>query len=80
MKETAALNYDFEPSGGVRLDGDELVISGIASNWDVDRVGHAVTRHAMERGLRKYLETNPILLFDHRYSLPAGRVTRGVHR
>jgi HK97 family phage prohead protease len=30
----------------------------------------------MERALRKYLETNPILLFDHRYSLPAGKVTR----
>lgn len=76
MKETATLNYDFTTSGEVRQDGDELVISGIASNWDVDRVGDAVTRHAMERGLRKYLETNPILLFNHSYSLPAGRVTR----
>lgn len=73
--ETANLNYDFTTSGGVREEGDELIISGLASNWDQDHVGDAVVRGAMERALEKYLDTNPILLFNHTYSLPAGRVT-----
>ncbi len=70
------MNYDFVPDGGVREVGDKLVISGTASNWDVDRVGDAVVRAAMERALEKYMATNPILLFNHSYKLPAGRVTR----
>lgn len=73
--QTAHLNYNFVPDGGVRHEGDKLIISGTASNWDVDRVGDSVMRAAMERALARYME-NPILLFDHRYSLPAGRVTR----
>jgi HK97 family phage prohead protease len=73
--ETTHLNYDFVPDGGVREVGDKLVISGTASNWDVDRVGDAVVRAAMERALTRYME-NPILLFNHSYNLPAGRVTR----
>lgn len=73
--QTANLNYNFVPSGGVREVGDKLVISGTASNWDVDRVGDAVVRAAMERALAQYM-ANPILLFNHSYSLPAGRVTR----
>lgn len=75
VMETANLNYNFVPDGGVREVGDKLVISGTASNWDVDRVGDSVVRTAMERALAQYME-NPILLFNHSYSLPAGRVTR----
>lgn len=73
--ETANLNYNFVPDGGVREVGDKLVISGTASNWDVDRVGDSVVRAAMERALDRYM-ANPILLYNHAYSRPAGRVTR----
>lgn len=73
--ETANLNYNFVPDGGVREVGDKLVISGTASNWDVDRVGDSVVRAAMERALARYME-NPILLYNHAYSRPAGRVTK----
>src|ERR1700754_722560 len=71
MSTTAAMSYDFNlDGGGVRLDGDELVVSGYASNFDVDRVGDTVTRQALERALSKYMH-NPVMLYNHSYTQPA---------
>jgi HK97 family phage prohead protease len=78
MSTTAAMSYDFNlDGGGVRLDGDELVVSGFASNFDVDRVGDTVTRQALERALSKYMD-NPVMLYNHSYTQPAGVVTKAL--
>jgi HK97 family phage prohead protease len=78
MSTTAAMSYDFNlDGGGVRLDGDDLVVSGYASNFDVDRVGDTVTRQALDRALSKYMD-NPVMLYNHSYTQPAGIVTKAL--
>ncbi len=71
------MNYDFELSKEhVRENPDgSLTVSGWASNFDVDRVGDTVTRDALDRALTKYM-ANPVMLYNHQYSQPAGVVTR----
>lgn len=75
--ETARLEYGFGLKGEqIRQAADKLVISGLASNWDLDRQGDRMARYAFDRALKRYLTTNPILLYNHRYGMPMGRVTR----
>lgn len=75
--QTAHVDYTFNLSNEhVREDTDgSLVVSGYASNFDVDRVGDTVTRDAISKALDGYMR-NPALLYDHKYSQPAGVVTR----
>jgi HK97 family phage prohead protease len=74
--ETAPLNYDFGLTGGsVRDAGDKLVVTGRASTWDLDRESDVMARTAFDRSLKRYLSTNPIVLYSHRWSLPLGRTT-----
>jgi HK97 family phage prohead protease len=74
---TAKLDYDFGlRNERVREDGDTLIISGLASNFDLDRESEKMARYAFDRGLKRYLETNPVLLFNHTYSRPLGRVRK----
>lgn len=77
MATTAHLDYTFALSNEhVREEPDgSLVVSGWASNWDIDRAGDTVTRAAMAKALEGYMR-NPALLYNHKYSQPAGVVTR----
>lgn len=79
MTDIAHLNYTFDLSNEhVREEPDgSLVVSGWASNFDVDRVGDTVTRKALERALTGYMR-NPVLLYNHQYSQPAGVVTKAL--
>jgi HK97 family phage prohead protease len=74
---TARMDYDFNLSDEhVRLaDDGALIVSGWASNFDVDRVGDQVTRDAIKAALGKYMR-NPVVLYNHKYSQPAGVVTK----
>jgi HK97 family phage prohead protease len=75
--QTAAMDYDFKLSDEhVRVDEEgNLIVSGWASNFDVDRVGDTVTRTALDAALTRFM-TNPVMLYDHKYSHPAGVVTK----
>lgn len=71
------MNYDFGlEKSRIREDSDKLTISGLASNFDLDRQGDRMARTAFDRALKRYLTTNPILLYSHRYEMPMGKVTR----
>src|SRR4051812_11494717 len=73
---TADLNYNFGLRDETVSDvGDKLVVSGLASNFDLDRENERMSRTAFDRGLRRYLASNPILLYNHQYSRPVGKVT-----
>ncbi len=79
--KTAALNYDFKlKNESLESSGDTLVISGLASNFDLDRQQDQMARNAFDRGLKKYLTSNPVLLYSHRPGMPMGRVTKGEVR
>ncbi len=53
-------------------DNDELVIHGMASTDDKDRVGDVIVPDAWKSGLKNYKQ-NPIILFNHDYNRPIGR-------
>jgi len=75
--QTAEISYGFGlDEERVREDGDSLTISGLASNFDLDREGDRMARSAFDRGLQRYLTENPILLYSHRPSMPMGMVTK----
>lgn len=53
----------------------ELKIEGYASTVDKDRVGDVILSEAWTQGGLKNFEKNPILLFNHNYDTPIGKVT-----
>lgn len=50
--------------------GEGLILQGWASTPTLDRVGDIVNPAALERSLKQFLATNPVLLWSHRVSLP----------
>ena len=54
-------------------EGDDLLIRGMASTADTDRVGDVIEAAAWTKGgLDNYLN-NPVILFNHDYNQPIGR-------
>lgn len=53
-------------------EGNDLIIHGMASTDDKDRVGDVIDPKAWHDGLKNY-STNPIILFNHDYNRPIGR-------
>jgi len=81
MTDTAALTYDFNLARkSVTGDSETLVVAGLASNWDLDRDGEKMGIDAFARSLKKYMSSNPIVLFNHKYSMPMGRTTKAEVR
>jgi len=75
--QTAEIDYGFGlDDERVREDGDTLTISGLASNFDLDRENDQMARGAFDKALGRYLRENPILLYSHRPSMPMGVVTK----
>lgn len=59
----------------VTEDGDQLKIVGYASTADTDRSGDVIIPEAWTKGGLANFQKNPILLFNHNYNQPIGRVT-----
>lgn len=57
----------------VQEDGDRLKIVGYASTSDTDRVGDVIVPDAWTKGGLENYKKNPIILFNHNYSMPIGR-------
>lgn len=71
-----SLNFEFDSIQKASDDDDDdtLKITGIASGTNKDRVGDVIPSTAWSGGLENFLK-NPIVLFNHNYSRPVGRVT-----
>lgn len=54
-------------------DGDDLLISGMASTKDADRVGDVIDVEAWTKGGLNNFLNNPVILFNHDYNKPIGR-------
>jgi HK97 family phage prohead protease len=54
-------------------DGDQLKIVGYASTADTDRVGDVIVPDAWTKGGLDNFKKNPIILFNHNYSMPIGK-------
>ncbi len=52
------------------LEGDALVLSGYAATWDLDRVGDRFDPRSLDKALSTFMETNPVVLFQHQRSKP----------
>lgn len=63
-------------------DNDGLLLKGYAATWNRDRIGDEFNPYSLDRTVKAYLATNPVLLFNHNYGFPAiGRVLNAeIHR
>jgi HK97 family phage prohead protease len=52
------------------LDGEGLLLEGFASTPALDRHGDKVNPAGLERSVKSFLATNPVLLWHHKLSLP----------
>lgn len=52
----------------------DLVVSGYASTWGLDRDGECIHPEAFDGSLDAYLENNPIMLWQHDQDCPFGQV------
>lgn len=57
-------------------DDGTLTIEGVASDFETDRDMEAFEPNAFERGMKAYLETNPVLIFHHKPHMQLGQVTQ----
>lgn len=75
--QQAKFQYDFALDGkALSADVDEngdLWIEGYASDFGVDRQEEAFEPGAFERGLKSFLERNPIMLYHHQYDKALGQ-------
>jgi hypothetical protein len=46
-------------------DGEGLLVSGYAATWDLDRVGDRFDSYSLDKALKPYMATNPVVLFKH---------------
>ena len=53
---------------------DNIVIEGMASTDDVDRMGDVIVPAAWNKGLKNF-KANPVILFNHNYDNPIGKAT-----
>lgn len=76
MRNQAQVSYDFSFSSVKAKEDDKLIINGMASTTETDRMGDIVTASAWanDNALRNF-KNNPILLFNHDYNRPIGKVT-----
>lgn len=76
--QSAAFQYDFvldQKAAKVEEgeDGD-LFIEGYASDFGVDRQDEAFEPNAFTDGLKAFMETNPVLLYHHKYDQALGQI------
>jgi HK97 family phage prohead protease len=75
--QSAEFNMDFLlDQKAVDLTEDEngdLYISGYASDFEVDRQDEAFEPGCFERGLKTFMETNPVMLYHHKYDHALGQ-------
>jgi len=58
-----------------KSDDKSLTITGYASTTDIDRAGDVIVAEAWTKGALKNFMKNPIMLFNHNYNAPIGKVT-----
>lgn len=56
----------------------DLVVSGYASTWGLDRDGECIHPEAFDGSLEAYLKNNPIMLWQHDQDCPFGSVTKAT--
>lgn len=59
-------------------DDGTLYVEGYAADFQTDRDGEAFEADAFERGLKAYMESNPILLYHHKPSHALGKVVEAA--
>lgn len=88
MQETITLNdgtlvhvADFEfgftldgKAESTKQDDGSVLIEGYASDFGLDRQEEAFEPGAFEEGLKSYMDSNPILLYHHKFDTALGKV------
>lgn len=59
-------------------EGEDLVIYGLASTGDVDRIGTRIDQDSLATAMRKYVKRGGKVFFNHNWNIPIGRAL-GTH-
>lgn len=73
LDKKVELTFGFDSVEKSADDSEELKITGLASGTNKDRVSDVIPSTAWLGGLENFLK-NPIILFNHNYSRPVGKV------
>lgn len=79
MKDSAPFTFDFALDGKAVVEAPEeenagLRIEGYAAGFDTDRMDEAFLPGAFNKGLERFMATNPVLCYHHHYDQALGVV------
>lgn len=82
VKTEAPFQLDFalEAKATVTESDGATYIEGYASDFGLDRQDEAFENGAFEAGMKSYMESNPVLLYHHKYDQALGQIEEFEHR
>lgn len=82
MKTEAPFQLDFtlEGKAAVTEHDGALYIEGYASDFGIDRENEVFENGAFTKGMKAFMETNPVLLYHHKYDQALGQIESFEHR
>lgn len=74
-KTEAPFTYDFTLDGkAVTEEDDHLILEGYAADFGFDRMDEAFEPGAFDEGMKAFMESNPIVVYHHKYDQALGEV------
>jgi HK97 family phage prohead protease len=76
MKTDAPFQADFLLDGKAQIEeaDDHLIIEGYAADFEIDREDETFEPGAFDEGMKAFMESNPILIYHHKYDQALGEV------
>jgi HK97 family phage prohead protease len=71
---TTGFTYGGKASNVYELSDGDLIIEGVAANWELDREHENFAPGAFQRGIKAFLEGSATLAFHHKHEKVLGRV------
>jgi HK97 family phage prohead protease len=69
-----AFTYGGKASNVYELSDGDLIIEGMAANWDEDRQAESFAPGAFQKGIKAFLGGSATLAFHHKHSMALGKV------
>lgn len=62
------------PIEGKSIEDDDLIVEGLIADWQLDRMEEAFEPGAFDAGMKSFMESNPVVLYHHKYDKALGQV------
>jgi HK97 family phage prohead protease len=83
VKTEAPFQLDFvldQKAAITEADDGSIFIEGFASDFGLDRQNEAFEDGAFDKGMKSFMDSNPVLLYHHHYDQALGRVVEYAHK